>query len=267
MLDDLLTLFAPYPGIFAMDYGRYLLAAVLISVVIALIGQHRHKRAVRTRLPEVHQRQREFLRSTVAAAVFAVTGLGVYYGSMNGVFHLYGDVHEFGWTYWFASLCLMIVAHDAYFYWTHRLLHRREVFAWTHRVHHQSVAPTQWAAYSFSTAESFIQTAFVPLFLMLVPMHMAAFFIWMAHQIIRNVIGHCGVELLPKSWLAGAWGRWVTTTLHHDMHHAHGRHNYGLYFTWWDRWCGTEHPQYRERLKRLISNIDDPSPITLAEEA
>jgi sterol desaturase/sphingolipid hydroxylase (fatty acid hydroxylase superfamily) len=20
--------------------------------------------------------------------------------------------------------------------------------------------------------------------------------------------------------------------------------NYGLYFTWWDRWCGTEDPEY-----------------------
>ena len=29
-----------------------------------------------------------------------------------------------------------------------------------------------------------------------------------------------------------------------SSHHAHNRGNYGLYFTWWDRWCGTEDAQY-----------------------
>jgi sterol desaturase/sphingolipid hydroxylase (fatty acid hydroxylase superfamily) len=70
-------------------------------------------------------------------------------------------------------------------------------------------------------------------------------------MIVRNVLGHAGVELLPRSWLAGWWGRWFTTTLHHDLHHAHGRLNYGLYFTFWDRLCGTEHPDYRRRLLQL----------------
>ena len=26
-------------------------------------------------------------------------------------------------------------------------------------------------------------------------------------------------------------------------------HNYGLYFTWWDRLMGTEHPAYHEKLR------------------
>lgn len=38
---------------------------------------------------------------------------------------------------------------------------------------------------------------------------------------------------------------WWNTTTHHDLHHQRGRSNYGLYFTWWDRWMGTEHPDYQ----------------------
>jgi putative redox protein len=67
---------------------------------------------------------------------------------------------------------------------------------------------------------------------------------------------HCGVEFEPRSWLATWWGWWFTTTLHHDMHHEHGRYNYGLYFAWWDRWCGTEHPEYRKRLAALVNTMD-----------
>lgn len=34
---------------------------------------------------------------------------------------------------------------------------------------------------------------------------------------------------------------------HHDMHHANGNSNFGLYFTWWDRLMGTEHQDYVAR--------------------
>jgi sterol desaturase/sphingolipid hydroxylase (fatty acid hydroxylase superfamily) len=33
------------------------------------------------------------------------------------------------------------------------------------------------------------------------------------------------------------------------MHHEHAPRNFGLYFTWWDRLMGTEHPDYRMRTK------------------
>jgi sterol desaturase/sphingolipid hydroxylase (fatty acid hydroxylase superfamily) len=135
-------------------------------------------------------------------------------------------------------------------------MHRPNVFRRLHRTHHRSVAPTQWAAYSFSVGEAVVQAAFLPLFLLAVPAHTTVLFLWMAHQVVRNVAGHCGVELEPKGWLGSWWGRWLTTTLHHDMHHEHGRYNYGLYFTWWDCWCGTEHPDYRRRLAVLVSGTE-----------
>jgi sterol desaturase/sphingolipid hydroxylase (fatty acid hydroxylase superfamily) len=39
----------------------------------------------------------------------------------------------------------------------------------------------------------------------------------------------------------------LTTTTHHDLHHGQAGYNYAAWFTWWDRWMGTEHPQYLER--------------------
>lgn len=195
--------------------------------------------------------------SLIAATVFSLAGLGVYYGAQAGVFRVYSSVDEYGVAYWIGSLALIIVAHDAWFYWTHRWLHLPRLFRRVHRTHHVSVAPTQWAAYSFSIGEALTQAAFVPIFLLIAPTHTGALFVWGAHQVLRNAFGHCGVELEPRAWLAGWWGRWLTTTLHHDMHHAYGRCNYGLYFTWWDRWCSTEHPDYRRRLQALVEGECD----------
>jgi sterol desaturase/sphingolipid hydroxylase (fatty acid hydroxylase superfamily) len=39
--------------------------------------------------------------------------------------------------------------------------------------------------------------------------------------------------------------------VHHDLHHSEGRHNFGLYFTWWDRMMGTEHPDYHARFETV----------------
>lgn len=39
--------------------------------------------------------------------------------------------------------------------------------------------------------------------------------------------------------------------LYHDLHHKDFDGNYGLYFTWWDRLCGTEHKRYRETFEEV----------------
>jgi sterol desaturase/sphingolipid hydroxylase (fatty acid hydroxylase superfamily) len=68
----------------------------------------------------------------------------------------------------------------------------------------------------------------------------------MAFQIVRNVMGHAGVELYPASMARSSWLGWNNTTTHHDLHHQTGRYNFGLYSRWWDRLMGTEHAEYLE---------------------
>ena len=147
------------------------------------------------------------------------------------------------------SLIGIIVAHDAYFYWTHRLMHHRRLYRYFHRTHHLSVTPTPFAAYAFDIPEALLMSAFTPLWLLFVPMHGLGLFLFMAFMLIRNVMGHAGVELMPRPLADSRWFGWINATTHHDLHHQTFRHNYGLYFTWWDRLMGTEHPAYRDQLR------------------
>jgi len=64
----------------------------------------------------------------------------------------------------------LVVAHDTWFYWTHRALHDRRWFRAVHGRHHASLHPTPWAAYAFHPVEALVQAIFLPLFLLLVPM-------------------------------------------------------------------------------------------------
>jgi sterol desaturase/sphingolipid hydroxylase (fatty acid hydroxylase superfamily) len=157
---------------------------------------------------------------------------------------VYGDVARFGWAWWWASLALLIVAHDAWFYWTHRALHHPRWFRAVHGRHHASMHPTPWAAYAFHPVEALVQAAFLPLVLLVLPVHGAVLGAFLLHMIVRNAVGHCAHELFPWRWTPRGWLRWITPVSHHHFHHARNRGNYGLYFTWWDRWCGTEDPEF-----------------------
>ncbi len=89
--------------------------------------------------------------------------------------------------------------------------------------------------------------AFIPLLMFILPMHIIAISTILLVMIFRNAIGHCGYELFPRNTIKSPWLRFNTTVTHHDMHHEKANGNYGFYFTWWDKWMGTEHADYEAR--------------------
>lgn len=257
--DHWATAVAAWPAIWLVDLLRYLIVVGGFAAALSWAPTAwRARRAVRIRQVARGQQLREFGHSMLTVVVFSLVGASVLLGYHAGFMKVYSEPLAYGWVWLVASFFVMVVLHDAWFYWTHRLMHHRRVFGWAHRTHHRSLAPTAWTAYSFGPAEALVQALFLPLFLLALPAHKTVLFLWMAHMIVRNVAGHTGVEIVPRSWLAGWWGRWLTTTLHHEMHHAHGHANYGLYFVWWDRWCRTEHPAYQDGLWALTGRLHQP---------
>jgi Delta7-sterol 5-desaturase len=43
----------------------------------------------------------------------------------------------------------------------------------------------------------------------------------------------------------------MNTATHHNMHHQLLKHNFGLYFNFWDRLMGTNHPEYEQRFEEI----------------
>ena len=177
----------------------------------------------------------------------------------NGWTLIYTDFADYGWFYGAFSLALTIVLHDAYFYWTHRLMHHPRLFERFHRLHHESHSPSPWAAYAFAPVEAVIQAMFLTILILILPLHVTVIYLFMLHMIVRNVIGHSGFELFPRGMPAHAVLGVLTTNTHHDLHHSSMGSNYGLYFTWWDRLAGTEHPNYREAFDRVTRRQGGPA--------
>ena len=213
-------------------------------------------RKIQSRQASAADIRREFIASVQTCVVYFGVTIVMIWGVGAGVFQRIEGSLGLGTD--LAILVGIIVAHDAYFYWVHRAMHHRRLFKFFHRHHHRSITPTPFAAYSFALPEAVVMAAFVPLWQLFVATPGVVLFTFLNWQIIRNVMGHSGIELFPRWWLASPLTRWINTTTHHDLHHNGGFNtNYGLYFTWWDRLMGTEHVDYHARFDAVVARPAD----------
>jgi len=199
-------------------------------------------RRIQNREPAPGVVRREFLWSLLTTVIFAISGKLLFVAKDHGLTLMYDNVAQWGWLYFVLSIPLLLVLHDTYFYWTHRLMHEKWLFKRAHRVHHDSRVPTPLAAFSFHPIEAVIEAAILPLLVLVVPVHPAAFLIFLMVMTVLGVTNHLGYEIFPRGFDEHWLGRWIISATHHDHHHQSYGENLGLYFTFWDRWMGTQVP-------------------------
>jgi hypothetical protein len=176
----------------------------------------------------------------------------------------YSDkVSDYGWAYFVFSIVLMIVLHDTWFYWTHRLMHHPKLYKYIHKVHHQSTDPSPFAAFSFHPLEALVEAGAYIIFSFLFPVHLMALIGWQLLQMLLNVIGHLGYEIYPNGFSTHWLFKFKTPSTHHNLHHSHFSGNYGLYFTWWDKWCKTEFKDYHQKFESVQKRISEHKKIAL----
>ena len=250
--DELLAALPAWPVILAAHLLLIVVpAGAAFLALYAWKGNPFRGRKIQPGLAPSHAIRREVFYSLLTAFIFALNGVFIYVAMANGWTLIYSDFADYGWFYGAFSLVVTIVLHDAYFYWTHRLMHHPRLFDRFHRLHHESHSPSPWAAYAFAPLEAVIQAMFLTILIFVLPLHVTVIYLFMLHMIVRNVIGHSGFELFPRGMPGHAVFGVLTTITHHDLHHSSNGSNYGLYFTWWDRLAGTEHPKYREAFDRV----------------
>ncbi|TLD68215.1 sterol desaturase family protein [Phragmitibacter flavus] len=204
--------------------------------------------------------RREMLYSVRTVIIFGLVGALTLFAVRQGWTQMYKNISDYG-NLWFAlSIILGILLHDAYFYWTHRLMHHRRLFKIFHRGHHLSTNPIPWAAYAFDPLEALVHAMIFPIIAFAFPIHPVAFGLIMLWQITFNVVGHTGYEFHPR-WLMDSWlGKFMNTPTNHAMHHETMRGNFGLYFNLWDRLMGTNHQDYETRFREVTQR--KPSPLS-----
>lgn len=200
----------------------------------------------RARLPGLYsgldrQIRREIGWSLASAFIYgAPAGLLAWGWQEHGWTRVYSDVDAYPLWWLPASVLVYLLLHDAWFYWTHRWMHRPRLFRLAHAVHHASRPPTAWAAMSFHPLEAVTGAIVIPALVLIVPIHYASLFVVLTVMTLMGVTNHMGWELFPRRLVEGRAGAWLITASHHQRHHQQYGCNYGLYFRFWDRLCGTD---------------------------
>jgi len=241
---------------FQTQFGRYIIAVLVTVAIVRLLKRTSWK----SRQIQKRKATREFLSSVQSNLVYLIVTVIMIWGIDIGIFRRVGN--SLGLINDLLILMAVIFAHDAYFYWTHRAMHHRKLYKLFHRHHHRSVTPTPFAAYSFAPPEALLNALFIPLWQLFVATPVTVLISFLIIQIIRNTTQHAGLELHPGWWLKNPISRFISTTTHHDMHHSGGfDHNYGFYFTFWDKLMGTEHPEYHKKFNMVVGNVEqEPLP-------
>lgn len=148
-------------------------------------------------------------------------------------------VGEFDVRWQLATLVAMLIASDANFYWSHRLLHHPLVYKRWHKLHHTCKHPVPWTSLYVAPGEFFVAilssflmplwfAALVGLYVPQMTPHYHTYAAYLAIATFSLVMSHDGMRL-P-----------LLDASHHDRHHLHFVGNYGTRIGVWDWLMGTK---------------------------
>ncbi len=231
-------------------------------VFYVLLRKRLSYKKIQLKFPKVKDYARELGFSALSVIIFSVPPLIMLYSDkIRPHTTFYEDIDEYGIVYFILAFPLMLFMHDAYFYWAHRLMHHPWLFKTVHLVHHRSTNPSPWAAYAFHPLEAIVESMIFVVFLFTIPVHSIHLMWFFVASLVYNVYGHLGFEIYPKGFNKHWLGKWMNTSVSHNLHHQYFKGNYGLYFTFWDRMMGTLRNDYdasfenlKERQKPVFEN-------------
>lgn len=258
-MEELLSKFG-YSGFFGIIWMIFLIRYLLFSGIVFLIvwvflGKRFSHKLIQGKRPEKKKIIHEVKYSLIAFLVFALSGVFIAWSHVKGYNLIYENVGDYGFGYLIFSAFVLILLHDTYFYWTHRMMHHKFFFKYFHLVHHKSTNPSPWAAFSFHPLEAIVESGIVPLASFVLPLHPGVIIVFFVYMTSLNVLGHLSYEFFPSWFLKSGFTNWHNTTTHHNMHHKYFNCNYSLYFNFWDRIMGTNHEKYKEKFEEVASRV------------
>jgi lathosterol oxidase len=168
------------------------------------------------------------LYGTLGNAVFV---LPIQLAIVHGYFPLYYDIASYGWLYLIASGVGAVIFAETCIYWIHRLLHLGFFYRTLHVHHHRFREPTPYTSFAFHPIDSFAQSVPYHVYALFVPMYAWTYLAFLGLAMLWSLMIHDQVRWVPF--------RFVNHTGCHTAHHWYFRYNYGNYFSFWDRLCGT----------------------------
>lgn len=223
-------------------------------VTFWIIGKNYFKkiRIQETERASLHHFKHDLSFSVSTFLIFAIMDVCLLYLESKGYTLIYFDMADYGFLWLIVSFFIVLFIDDMFFYWSHRAMHHPRLYKFFHRVHHESTDPSPLTAFAFHPSEAVIEQLMHVVLPFLLPLNFGVIIAWQIFSMLNNVLAHLGYEIYPKGWVKLPLFQFKTASTHHNMHHQLFNGNYALYFTWWDKWMGTEFKDYENRHEQIF---------------
>ena len=246
-----------FENIIAM-YGENLLwyagFAFPFYFIFWIIGRKYFKkiRIQETERATLHHFKHDLGFSASTFLIFAIMDVCFLYLESKGYTRIYFNISDYGYLWLGVSFFIVLFIDDMFFYWSHRAMHTPSLYKFFHKVHHESTDPSPLTAFAFHPSEAVIEQLMHVVLPFLLPLNFWLIIAWQIFSMLNNVLAHLGYEIYPKGWVKFPLLQFKTASTHHNMHHQLFNGNYALYFTWWDKWMGTEFKDYETRHEQIF---------------
>lgn len=239
-------------------YGENLLwyagFAFPFFIIFWIVGKKYFKkiRIQETEKANLHHFKHDLGFSASTFLVFAIMDASFLYLESKGYTQLYFNLNDYGYLWLVVSFFIVLFIDDMFFYWSHRAMHLPRFYKFFHKVHHESTDPSPLTAFAFHPSEAVVEQLMHVVVPFLLPLNFWVMIAWQIFSMLNNVLGHLGYEIYPNGWVKFPLLQFKTASTHHNMHHQLFNGNYALYFTWWDKWMGTEFKDYEARHEQIF---------------
>lgn len=248
----------------ARDY--FLFASVAFVLFYIVLRKPLWFRKIQQKMPSFKDYGRDIIFSISSMIISGIFIIFTFYIAKD-YNNVYYDIEKYSMLYYAFTFLWMFFLHDTYFYFMHRAMHHPLLFRWVHHIHHKSTNPSPWTAYAFHPFEAILENMILPIIAFTLPVRTSAIIFFFVFQIIYNVYGHLGFEILPKGFHKNFIGKFMNTSTAHNLHHHKFNGNYGLYSLFWDRLFGTLREDYDSIYERTTQRSKEESAEGLEQES
>ena len=227
--------------LFIIITGRYfIVAGIFYAVFYVWQFQKWERKKINKKTYKPDQFRKEITWSIITGFIFSISGSLSILAWQKGFLKVYISIHQYPIWWIPLSFFILLFLHETYYYWLHRWMHIPIIFRIVHKAHHESKIASPWTSFAFHPFEGILQAIFLPIVLLFLPVHIYVLLFLLIIMTISSVINHLDIEIYPEGFEHKMPWKWIIGATHHAHHHKQFRYNYGLYFTFWDKWRDTE---------------------------
>ena len=130
---------------------------------------------------------------------------------------------------------LLIILMDFFMFCFHFLPHYLKWFNPIHRLHHTHVETSVYSLYILHPIETLGFGIIWLITITLLDFNYLSIIIYLILNLLYGIFGHLKKDIFPDFWSNNHLTKWISTTKFHADHHKKESHNYGFYFTIWDK--------------------------------